>query len=161
MTDDGGIRASDADREHVVEILREAYSAGRLSLEEFDERTTLAFASKTWGGLRDLTRDLPQQARLEIAQPEPQVKPARDKPLPVSAGPPHRRLSPMLPILVIWLGIALTAREPFAFIPVLVILFTMLRLATRPSRGSRRTGPDQRPGDHDPRPGDGTGHYPD
>ena len=36
MTDDGGIRASDADREHVVEILREAYSAGRLTLEEFD-----------------------------------------------------------------------------------------------------------------------------
>ncbi len=160
MTDDGGIRASDADREHVVEILREAYSAGRLSPEEFDERTTLAFASKTWGGLRDLTRDRPQQARLEIPRPAPQVKPARDKPLPVSAGPPHRRLSPMLPILVIWLGIALTAREPFAFIPVLVILFTMLRLATRPSRGSR-PGPDQRPGDHDQRPGDGAGHYPD
>ena len=66
MTDDGGIRASDADREHVVEILREAYSAGRLTLEEFDERTTSAFAAKTWGGLRALTRDLPQQARLEV-----------------------------------------------------------------------------------------------
>ena len=138
MTDDGGIRASDADREHVVEILREAYSAGRLSLEEFDERTTLAFASKTWGGLRDLTRDLPQQARLEIPQPQPEVKPARDKPLPVSAGPPHRRLSPMLPILVIWLGIALTAREPFAFIPVLVILFMMLRLPPGPPGGPGR-----------------------
>ena len=74
MTDDGGIRASDADREHVVEILREAFSAGRLTLEEFDERTTLAFAAKMWGGLRDLTRDLPQQARLEIAHPEPQVR---------------------------------------------------------------------------------------
>ncbi len=104
MTDDGGIRASDADREHVVEILREAYSAGRLTLEEFDERTTLAFAAKTWGGLRELTRDLPQQARLEIPRPDPQVDPARDKPLPVSGPPPGRRLSPMLPILVIWLG---------------------------------------------------------
>ena len=40
MTDDGGIRASDADREHVVEILREAYSSGRLTLEEFDDRTS-------------------------------------------------------------------------------------------------------------------------
>src|SRR5713226_1311688 len=121
MTDDGGIRASDADREHIVEILREAYSTGRLTLDEFDERTTLAFATKTWGGLRDLTRDLPQQARLEIPQPKPQINPARDKPLPVSAPPPRRRLSPMLPILVIWLGVALTAREPYAFIPVLVI----------------------------------------
>ena len=52
MTEDGGIRASDADREHVVEILREAYSAGRLTLDEFDERTTVAFTAKTWGGLR-------------------------------------------------------------------------------------------------------------
>jgi hypothetical protein len=160
MTDDGGIRASDADREHVVEILREAYSDGRLSLDEFDERTSVAFAAKTWGGLRDLTRDLPQQARLEIPQPEPQVRSARDKPLPVSPPPPHRRLSPMLPILVIWLGIALSAREPLAFVPVLVILFTLLRLATRPSRGDR-TGPDRRPGEHDPGPGDGTGRYPD
>ena len=159
MTDDGGIRASDADREHVVEILREAYSSGRLSLEEFDERTSVAFAAKTWGGLRDLTRDLPQQARLEIPQPEPQVRTTRDKQLPVSPGPPHRRLSPMLPILVIWLGIALSAREPLAFVPVLVILFTLLRLATRPSRGDR-PGPDRRPGEHDG-PGDGTGRYPD
>ncbi len=160
MTDDGGIRASDADREHIVEILREAYSTGRLTLDEFDERTTLAFAAKTWGGLRDLTRDLPQQARLEIPQPEPQIKPARDKPLPVSAPPPRRRLSPMLPILVIWLGIALTAREPYAFIPVLVILFMLLRLATRPL-GSHPPGPGQRPGDHDRGPGDGTGRHPD
>jgi hypothetical protein len=159
MTDDGGIRASDADREHIVEILREAYSAGRLTLDEFDERTTLAFAAKTWGGLRDLTRDLPRQARLEIPQPEPQIRPARDKPLPVSAPPPRRRLSPMLPILVIWLGIALTAREPYAFIPVLVILFMLLRLATRPPP-SHRPGPDQRPGDHDRGPGDGTGRRP-
>lgn len=160
MTDDGGIRASDADREHVVEILREAYSTGRLSLEEFDERTTHAFAAKTWGGLRELTRDLPQQARLEIPQPGLQVKPARDKPLPVSGPPPGRRLSPMLPILVIWLGIALTARDPYAFIPVLVILFALLRLATRPSRGNR-PGPDRRSGDHDPGPGDGGGRHPD
>jgi hypothetical protein len=65
----------------------------------------------------------------------------------------------MLPILVIWLGIALSAREPLAFVPVLVILFTLLRLATRPSRGDR-PGPDRRPGEHDG-PGDGTGRYPD
>lgn len=154
MTGDGGIRASDADREHVVEILREAYSDGRLTLEEFDERTTLAFASKTWGGLRDLTRDLPQQARLEIPQPEPHVSRSRDKPLPVSGGSPRRRLTPMLPILVIWLGIALTARDPYAFIPVLVILFTLLRLASRPPRNGGR-GPDRWPGDHDSGPGDG------
>jgi Domain of unknown function (DUF1707) len=159
MTDDGGIRASDADREHVVEILREAYSAGRLTLEEFDERTTTAFAAKTWGGLRALTRDLPQQASLEVPRLEPRIKPAQDKPLPAVPGP-RRRVSPMLPILVIWLGIALTAREPFAFIPVLVILFMLLRLATRPTR-SDQWGPHGRPGDRDSGHGDGSSHHPD
>jgi hypothetical protein len=68
----------------------------------------------------------------------------------------------MLPILVIWLGIALTAREPLAFVPVLVMLFMLLRLATRPPR-NHRPGPDRRPGDHDHDhgSGDGAGRHPD
>jgi Domain of unknown function (DUF1707) len=134
MADDGGIRASDSDRENVVDILRDAYSAGRLTLEEFDERTTAAFAARTWGGLRELTQDLPQQARLELAKPEPVVPPGAEEKVPISAGQARRHFSPMLPILVIWLGIALTAREPDAFVPVIVILLVLLRFAGRPSR---------------------------
>ena len=48
MASDDPIRASDADREVVVATLREAYTAGRLNLDEFDERTTAAYESKTW-----------------------------------------------------------------------------------------------------------------
>lgn len=61
MASDDPIRASDADREVVVATLREAYTAGRLNLDEFDERTTAAYESKTWGDLRKLTADLPSQ----------------------------------------------------------------------------------------------------
>jgi hypothetical protein len=61
MASDDPIRASDADREVVVASLREAYTAGRLNLDEFDERTTAAYESKTWGDLRKLTADLPSQ----------------------------------------------------------------------------------------------------
>jgi hypothetical protein len=61
MASDDPIRASDADREVVVASLREAYAAGRLDLDEFDERTSAAYASKTWGDLRKLTADLPSQ----------------------------------------------------------------------------------------------------
>jgi len=61
MASDDPIRASDADREVVVATLREAYTAGRLDLDEFDERTTTAYESKTWGDLRKLTADLPSQ----------------------------------------------------------------------------------------------------
>ena len=61
MASDDPIRASDADREVVVASLRDAYTAGRLDLDEFDERTSAAYESKTWGDLRRLTVDLPAQ----------------------------------------------------------------------------------------------------
>jgi hypothetical protein len=55
------IRASDRDRDAVVGALRDAYTEGRLSLEEFQERSTAAYAGRTWGDLRELTTDLPVQ----------------------------------------------------------------------------------------------------
>src|SRR5579871_2589691 len=58
---DRPIRASDQERDSVVEVLRDAYTDGRITLEEFDERTSAAYASKTWGDLRELTSDLPSQ----------------------------------------------------------------------------------------------------
>ncbi|MCB5167236.1 DUF1707 domain-containing protein [Streptomyces bambusae] len=60
MTDDlPQLRASDADREHVVERLREAVAEGRLDMDEFEERMTAAYASRTYADLEPLTRDLP------------------------------------------------------------------------------------------------------
>ena len=59
MPTDDAIRASDADREHAVGMLRDGYATGRLTLAEFDDRTTAALTSRTWGELRGLTRDLP------------------------------------------------------------------------------------------------------
>ena len=53
------VRASNAERELVVERLCRALSQGRLSVDEFDERTTAAYAAQTRGDLADLTRDLP------------------------------------------------------------------------------------------------------
>ena len=134
MADDGGIRASDSDRENVVEILRDAYSTGRLTLEEFDERTTAAFAARTWGGLRELTRDLPQQAKLSLTSAEPMVQPGEK--VPISAGQGRRHFSPMLPILMIWLTVALTTRDPGAFVPVLIVLLVLVRLTS--GGGGRR-----------------------
>lgn len=130
MTNDGGIRASDSDRENVVEILRDAYSTGRLTMAEFDERTTAAFAARTWGELRQLTADLPQQVKLELRQPEPDHRAATSPPRPLPAGRSRRRLSPMLPILMIWITVALTTGHPAAFVPVLVVLLILVRLTS-------------------------------
>lgn len=55
------IRASDRDRDAVVTTLRDAFAEGRLTLDEFQERTTAAYAGRTWGALRELTTDLPVQ----------------------------------------------------------------------------------------------------
>ena len=53
------IRASNSERQAVVERLQRALSQGRLTVEEFDERVNAAYAAKTHGDLAALTRDLP------------------------------------------------------------------------------------------------------
>ena len=53
------LRASDADREHVAEMLREAAGDGRLSMDELDERLDAVFAAKTYAELEPITHDLP------------------------------------------------------------------------------------------------------
>ncbi len=62
MTDDApapDLRASDADREQVAEVLREALAEGRLDMEEFQERLDAVYRARTYGELAPLTRDLP------------------------------------------------------------------------------------------------------
>ncbi|MCL8012721.1 DUF1707 domain-containing protein [Streptomyces sp. AS02] len=53
------LRASDADRERVAEILREALAEGRLDMEEFGERLDATYKARTYGELAPITRDLP------------------------------------------------------------------------------------------------------
>ncbi|MCX5198401.1 DUF1707 domain-containing protein [Streptomyces sp. NBC_00249] len=53
------LRASDADRERVVDRLRDAVAEGRLDMEEFEERLEAAYTSRTYAELEPLTRDLP------------------------------------------------------------------------------------------------------
>ena len=55
-------RASDRDRDQVVERLREAAAEGRLTADELDERLTRAFSAATFGELDTLTDDLPVPA---------------------------------------------------------------------------------------------------
>jgi hypothetical protein len=53
------IRASDADREHVAERLREAAAEGRLLADELEDRLGAAFKARTYGELDRLVVDLP------------------------------------------------------------------------------------------------------
>jgi Domain of unknown function (DUF1707) len=52
------MRASDADRDRVVDMLREAVGDGRLTPDEFDERLEAALSSRTLGELAVIIADL-------------------------------------------------------------------------------------------------------
>jgi DUF1707 SHOCT-like domain len=54
-----GIRASDEDRSRAAAALGEHYAAGRLTLEEFQERLDEVYAATTLGELGRLMADLP------------------------------------------------------------------------------------------------------
>jgi hypothetical protein len=53
------MRASDADRDAVIAALSEHFQLGRLTQDEFDDRSGRALTARTWGELRELLADLP------------------------------------------------------------------------------------------------------
>jgi hypothetical protein len=147
---DGSIRASDNDRERVVAALREAFTEGRLTLDEFEERTSVAYAARTWGELRALTDDLPappalgtdqqgtqqqkqQQllnsglaAQLDASLPPvpsmPQVRPEMMRTTPRRQRPFGR----LLPVVFIWAVIAAAAGASHLAVVLAVVFVAVL-----------------------------------
>jgi Domain of unknown function (DUF1707) len=145
MATDDPIRASDSDREVVVAALQDAYTAGRITMEEFDERTSAAYAAKTWGDLRKLTIDLPAQPilggdvpgrRFASAPPLDRQSPGGQLPshppranLPPSrARRPRHRAAFIIPLLV-WVLIVVRADTPGSNGTVLVVIAIMAVVA--------------------------------
>jgi uncharacterized protein DUF1707 len=62
MDDQLKIRASDCDRQEVVDRLRGALADGRLKMDEFEDRVGLAYQAVTYGDLAPLHADLPAAA---------------------------------------------------------------------------------------------------
>ncbi len=69
----GHLRASDADREQVIDTLKDAFVQGWLTRDELSVRAGQVLASRTYTELSAITADIP--ARLIEAQPP--LKPAR------------------------------------------------------------------------------------
>ncbi len=55
----GNVRASDADREHVIDALKAAFAQGRLNKDELEVRAGLALASRTCAELTAITAEIP------------------------------------------------------------------------------------------------------
>jgi hypothetical protein len=124
-----------------VATLRDAYTAGRLTLEEFDERTTAAYASKTWGELRRLTEDLPAQPILGADVPGRRIDvpghllpalPAHPPTTNQSGGSPQRhgrRRGALVPFLAVWVILMLAARSSGALVPAALLMVIVLVMA--------------------------------
>jgi fatty acid desaturase len=69
------LRASDGDRERVVDELRAHAADGRLTVEELEERVQQALAARTLGELADLTRDLPERRSPAVPRPRRSRRP--------------------------------------------------------------------------------------
>lgn len=65
------MRASDRDRQQVVERLRGGLEDGRLTMEEFADRMGTAFHAVTYGDLAPLCADLPASSPVIAAGPAP------------------------------------------------------------------------------------------
>ncbi|HST42696.1 MAG TPA: DUF1707 domain-containing protein, partial [Conexibacter sp.] len=61
------LRASDADREQVIALLRQASVDGRLTVEELADRAELAQEARTYDELRAIAADLLPGGRLPTA----------------------------------------------------------------------------------------------
>jgi hypothetical protein len=135
----GAIRVSDAERDQAVAELGEHYQAGRLTLEEFDERSGVALRAKTGNDLVVLFTDLPTTVvptAMRPADPVSQQPPA-DFGGRRAGGPRLARLLAACVIAAIIVG-NLTAgfggpHHPRItwLVPIVVLCLVLLRLARR------------------------------
>lgn len=127
----GSLRVSDADRDRAIAELSEHFQAGRLTVEELEDRTGRALQARTTGELAELFTDLPgRQAAVTGTGPTPayagSFRPARVPAVPIAI------------IAVVVLGSILSGHPGLiALVPVLVVLIVR-RLAG--GRGARHPG---------------------
>ncbi|WP_324275171.1 DUF1707 domain-containing protein [Blastococcus brunescens] len=118
------LRAADADRAAVADVLGRHMSAGRLTVAEYDERLARAYAAKTYGELESLTADLP--AAVPDHRPDPLPTPSAGSTVARHGwdGDPHSWrswLTTSLIVVTIWAATSLASWEFHYFWPVWVI----------------------------------------
>ena len=118
----GHMRASTADRERAIDVLKAAFAEGRLTQDECEQRAGQAFSARTYAELATLTADLP-------AGPLGTLLPR----LPGCPRPPQSR--PMNRLAVASLVIAL-----MPVIPLLAVFTGLIAHGQIQERGERGAG---------------------
>jgi hypothetical protein len=120
-----GLRVGTAEREQAAAALGEHFAAGRLEVDEYDERVAQAFSAKTVGDLDVLFTDLPRPA-----PPAP--------PTPARVRRADRGVLQVAAIVVFVAAVALVVTThivPFFLFPILFLVIV---------RGRRAWGPGYR-----------------
>ena len=128
------LRLSDAERDQAVAELGEHFQAGRLTQEEFDDRSGRALQARTGRDLTGLFTDLPRPAAAEpwaggpVYGPDAGLMP---QPGRRGAGPlPVARFVIAVVIVAIIAGNVLGHSHHFGWlIPVVILGFILLRLS--------------------------------
>ena len=93
----GAFRVGDAERDAAVSALGEHFAAGRLTKDEFDERSGRAWSARYAGDLDELFTDLPQPVAVRT-ESRPSGRPAGP------GRPPWPKLLVMLPLAMMAIG---------------------------------------------------------
>ena len=114
------LRISDADRESAVDLLGEQYALGRLTRDEFDERSDAVWSAKTQGDLAPIFADLP------VGRP---ASPRRG----LSAPQRRRRWPvPLAPLVALLVVLTIVTHAPFVLMLLLgFLVFGRCTHATR------------------------------
>jgi hypothetical protein len=107
------LRLSDADRESAMNLLGDQYALGRLTRDEFDERSDAVWSAKTQGDLAPIFADLPVRA----------TSPVLGRTGPASLAPHRPRWwpVPMAPVVVALVVLTVVTHLPFVLL--LVVCF--------------------------------------
>jgi hypothetical protein len=132
------IRVSDAERDQALAELSEHYQAGRLTLEEFDDRSSQALRARTGSDLSALFTDLPKGAAPSV------LASAGRTVADVPADPVRRRpgrpftartvITCVIAVIVLGNVAGGVGAHHFGFgwlVPVVVLSFVFLRLSRR------------------------------
>jgi Domain of unknown function (DUF1707)/Domain of unknown function (DUF4190) len=80
----GHYRASDADRDRAINVLKTAFTEGRLTKDEYDTRVGQVFSARTYADLGAVTSDLPVPRAPLVPRQDPYALP-RHPPRPARA----------------------------------------------------------------------------
>jgi len=140
----GHLRASHADRERAIDVLKAAFAEGRLDQDEYTDRVGLAQVSRTYADLGALVADLPVGPFGTLAPaPSPAAGPLPPPPVPlppppVPAPPARLTLPPrtsMTPLVIAALIAGIMV--PTIAIPVLAIVACVTMARNGPARERR------------------------